>query len=118
MPLKIRRTTRTRPRRAKPRVWNRRDPETPTDAVYVGRPTKWGNPFTVAEHGRGKCIQKFIAWVLHPDQRALCMDARRELQGRHLVCWCAPRECHADIWLIIANVPDFDMFLIGYNYEP
>ena len=37
-------------------------------------------------------------------------DAKRRLQealrGKDLVCWCAPKRCHADILLKYANEED------------
>lgn len=83
------------------KVWNRRDPNTPADAVYVGRPTKWGNPFVIGKDGsREDVIQQYRDFVLTDD---LFMDAKEELAGKDLVCWCAPKPCHADILLEIAN---------------
>lgn len=90
-----------------PRVWNRADPMRPRDAVYVGRPTKWGNPFSIGRdnngdyHSRDQVIELYRKWLLaHPER---VFVARHELRGKHLVCWCAPRPCHADILLQIAN---------------
>lgn len=70
--------------------------------VYVGRPSPWGNPFTVAQHGRGTAIQQFERWVRQPEQKELRNRARRELPGMVLGCWCAPRPCHAATWIQIA----------------
>lgn len=85
-----------------PRVWNRRDPNCPEDAVYVGRPSKWGNPFVVGPDGtRDEVIHQYevmLQFTAH-----LMREAKRELRGKHLVCWCAPLPCHADILLRIAN---------------
>jgi hypothetical protein len=68
-------------------------------AVYVGRPTKWGNPFVIGRDGtREQVIAKYAAWV--EDQ---AHEVRTELRGKDLVCWCAPAACHADILLEIAN---------------
>jgi hypothetical protein len=33
-------------------------------------------------------------------------DARRDLAGKHLICWCAPAACHADVLREIANRAD------------
>lgn len=72
------------------------------DAVYVGRPTKWGNPFEIGKDGtREEVIAKHRAWLLGEDR--LMRQAREELRGMNLVCWCAPRACHADLLLEIAN---------------
>lgn len=81
-----------------PRVWNKRE-EYPVDATYVGRPTKWGNPFVIGQHGtRVEVIAKYRAHVANRHT-----EIRRELRGKDLVCWCAPLPCHADVLLEIAN---------------
>lgn len=84
------------------RVWNKASAEPPEDAVYVGRPTKWGNPFVIGEDGtREEVLEKYMRWLGgRPD---LIRDVREELQGKDLVCWCAPEPCHADVLLAIAN---------------
>ena len=70
-------------------------------ALYVGRPTKWGNPFSIPHHGdRATVIAKHRAWLLlQPD----LMAALPELRGKDLACWCAPQPCHADTLLQLAN---------------
>jgi hypothetical protein len=30
-------------------------------------------------------------------------DIKRELKGKDLICFCAPKPCHADVLLEIAN---------------
>lgn len=89
-----------------PRVWNRRDPAAPLDAVYIGRGSKWGNPHKVGHctrcarhHSRNEAITLFVLSVTP----ALEAAARRELRGRHLVCFCAPLSCHGEFWLAVAN---------------
>jgi hypothetical protein len=82
-----------------PRVWNKRDRNVPRDAVYVGRPTKWGNPYAIGPHGtRAQVIERYRRWLLS----RLDLDPK-ELRGKHLVCWCAPLPCHADVLLETAN---------------
>lgn len=85
-----------------PRVLNYRRVGKPIGARYVGRPTKFGNPFTVGRDGtRADVIAKFEAHILaQPD---LVQQIRNELRGKDLVCWCAPSPCHADVLLRIAN---------------
>lgn len=82
-----------------PKVVSRRGRRVNPGAVYVGRPSKWGNPF---RGERREVIRKYEAWLLteRPD---LVAAARQELRGRDLECWCAPRPCHADILLRVAN---------------
>lgn len=85
-----------------PRVWSRRRPtEIPVGAVYVGRPTKWGNPFVIGRDGtREEVIAKYRDWT---QRGGIAADARAELRGKDLVCWCAPAACHADVLLELAN---------------
>ena len=74
-------------------------------AVYVGRPSIWGNPFVLGRDGdRKEVIRKYIAWL--NTQPALKQRARRELAGKNLICWCAPLACHADVLLRVANTKE------------
>lgn len=68
----------------------------PAGSVYVGRPTKYGNPC--------QTLAGFRLWVMQPAQKWLREAAKQELRGKDLLCWCAEgAACHADIWLEIAN---------------
>lgn len=83
-----------------PKVYNKRDKHIPSGAVYVGRPTKWGNPYRISRHStRQNVIDAYRMHVARP--RAA--EIRAELRGKDLVCWCAPLPCHADVLLEIAN---------------
>ena len=70
--------------------------------VYVGRPSKWGNPFVTGRDGtREEVIAKHEKWFL--SQPELVAEAKRELRGKVLGCWCAPLACHADVLARVAN---------------
>lgn len=92
-----------------PRVWNKRAQDVPMEAVYVGRPTKFGNPFshlpsTLAAYRvatRDEAVDAFERWLV--EQPGLVAAVRRELRGRDLVCWCAPARCHAEVLVRVAN---------------
>jgi hypothetical protein len=85
-----------------PRVWNKRAPKYPALAVYIGRPTKWGNPFAIGpDESRKQVVAKYRAWLLANE--ALVTAAKTELRGKHLLCWCAPESCHGDVLLTVAN---------------
>lgn len=81
----------------------------PSDAVYVGRPTKFGNPFIVGQDGaQGECVNLYADWINRPEQSDLREAARKELRGKDLVCWCKqhpddPTPCHAEPLMEIAN---------------
>ena len=101
----------------------------PPGAVYVGRPTRWGNPFTVAGareagyHGtdaelRSMCVAQYRTWLAGTDlgdqDRYLSGERLYDrievrvraylLAGRDLACWCPlDQPCHADVLLEFAN---------------
>lgn len=63
--------------------------------VYIGRPSKWGNPYTIGKDGtREEVIEKYRKWLHnHPTLRGQA----GELVGKRLGCWCAPCACHGDV---------------------
>jgi Domain of unknown function (DUF4326) len=87
----------------------------PEGAVYVGRPTKWGNPYRVWD-GRTmppngyveplRVVEAYRNLVEDPDltDESFRDEIRRELRGKDLACWCPlDKPCHADVLLEIAN---------------
>lgn len=68
--------------------------------VYIGRPSKWGNPFVVGPHTREEAISKYEEWIQTQDW--LLKDIH-ELKGKILGCFCKPKSCHGDILAEIAN---------------
>lgn len=74
----------------------------PTNAVLIGRPSKWGNPFHIGRHGtREQVIEKYERWVR--SQPDLMAAIKQELGGKDLVCYCKPAACHGDVLYQIAN---------------
>ncbi len=72
--------------------------------VYVGRPGPFGNPFVLGKDGnREEVIAKYRAFVNEPQQFNFVQRLKRELRGKTLGCWCAPKACHGDVLLEIAN---------------
>lgn len=93
-----------------PQVFNKHHRNTPEEAVYIGRPSKWGNMFThlgttnladVKVATRQEAVQRYEQYLLSQPQ--LLAAAREELKGRHLECWCAPSLCHGHILIKHAN---------------
>ena len=92
----------------------------PPTAIYVGRPTKWGNPFTVQkareagyQDPHAKAVHAYRLWLagdpdftsdVHRNQRLAILRDIHELRGKDLSCWCrAEQKCHADVLLEMAN---------------
>lgn len=70
--------------------------------VYIGRPSKWGNPFRLNDESeRDVVLSKYSEWL--KTQPELVAAAKKELRGKVLGCWCAPRKCHGDVLAKIAN---------------
>lgn len=78
----------------------------PKNTVYVGRGSKWGNPFTVEQYGREKAVQMYRDYIGHPNS-PLEFEPHEieELRGKNLACWCREDQlCHADVLLGLANI--------------
>jgi hypothetical protein len=90
----------------KPRVISKRTGEcSGRQVIYIGRPSKWGNPFVIGKDGtRAEVIAKYKEWFLK--QPSLVQQAKKELRGKDLMCYCAPEPCHGDTLLEIANVAE------------
>lgn len=78
--------------------------DTNEEFLYIGRPSKWGNPFTHLENSlaefkvsnREEAIKKYEEWITKGDGKHL-LDDLHELKGLTLGCWCYPKSCHGDI---------------------
>jgi hypothetical protein len=69
--------------------------------VFIGRPSKWGNPFKIGEdYTRQEAIDKHAEWIMH---QAELLRQIGELKGKILGCYCKPEICHGDILLKLAN---------------
>ena len=69
--------------------------------VYIGRPSKWGNPFSIGKDGtREEVILKYLKWLKNQPE---LIAALPELKGKRLGCWCAPKACHGDMLAKLAN---------------
>jgi len=72
--------------------------------IYIGRPSKWGNPFshkedTIAKYKvntREVSIEAFRKWITEGEGMYLLNDLH-ELDGKILGCWCKPKSCHGDV---------------------
>lgn len=85
----------------------------PEGAVIVDRTSRWGNPHTVAEHGRDGAValhreQLMAGTLVYRGRTVTLADVRRALRGRDLVCACGLEEvCHADTLGEAANGSDW-----------
>ncbi|MFW0772481.1 DUF4326 domain-containing protein [Paenarthrobacter nitroguajacolicus] len=90
----------------------------PDNTVYVGRPSKWSNPFKVGAQGFqfddgsavfyrsrfGASAATVVELFRKHEAPKLWQAARTELKGKNLACWCPlDQPCHADVLLELAN---------------
>lgn len=90
----------------------------PENTVYVGRGSRWGNPYRIGIDGTAdECVRKYandITPYRHHGEKSTMEnlflsilnieDIRCELRGKNLACWCAlDQPCHADVLLKLAN---------------
>lgn len=83
----------------RPEVLNKHKSGVPAGAVYVGRGSPWGNPFVMRDFSgteRDRVCDRFETETLPTLDLA-------PLRGKDLVCFCAPKRCHADALLREAN---------------
>jgi len=65
--------------------------------VYIGRGSKWGNPFVIGKDGdRAEVIAKYEYYLLQNDR---LLNDLHELEGKRLGCYCSPKACHGDVLL-------------------
>ncbi len=77
--------------------------------VYIGRPSRWGNPCELVTRVNGKirrvtrrvALKRYAKHLLENPE--LIVWARRVLVGKTLGCWCDPKPCHGHILAAIVR---------------
>lgn len=97
--------------------------KTPANTIYVGRPSKFGNPFLVSksdDYSTIRCVLAFkecltnnsMVYVHFDELEATTQYNRfkymseniKTLKGKNLSCFCKEgNPCHADVLLDLAN---------------
>jgi len=72
---------------------------TSTYDVYIGRGSKWGNPFVMkSEADRERVIEQFRKYLWEQIKAGvITKDELRALDGKRLGCFCKPKACHGDV---------------------
>ncbi len=69
--------------------------------VYIGRGSKWGNPFKIGKDGtREEVIKKYRSYLLNDKYLISCLP---EIKNKVLGCYCKPLPCHGDILIEICD---------------
>lgn len=62
---------------------------------YIGRGSKWGNPFIMGKDGdRTDVIRKYYFYLRDNVELRSQLE---ELRGKQLGCYCAPKACHGEV---------------------
>lgn len=64
--------------------------------TYIGRGSKWGNPFVMrnkSKHERDRVCDAYEAWFKTQPE---LVNSLSELIGKRLGCYCKPERCHGD----------------------
>jgi hypothetical protein len=77
--------------------------------IYIGRTARggyktsiWHNPFKVGRDGRRQEVMaKYERYLLEDRPDLMCRLP--ELRGKVLGCWCAPKPCHGNVLLRLAD---------------
>lgn len=70
--------------------------------IYIGRGSKWGNPFEIGKDGtREEVIEKYRTYLLNKPE---LLKALPELRGKTLGCFCKPKPCHGDILVELLDI--------------
>lgn len=71
----------------------------PEGAVFIGRPSRWGNPYPLKrEEERGATLERYRRWLWNEvDSGRLPLEDLAALDGQDLACYCAPHPCHGDV---------------------
>jgi hypothetical protein len=63
--------------------------------VFIGRPSKWGNPFFIGKDGtREEVLKKYKEYIVNKPE---LLKQLPELKGKVLGCYCKPLPCHGDV---------------------
>lgn len=88
-----------------PKVYNKnKDENIPADAIYIGRPSIYGNPYVIGKDGsRSQVIEKYRKYIeTHKDKESII----HSLKDKDLVCFCSPMPCHGDVLLELCKNTD------------
>ena len=96
-------------------ILNKRFDVIPKGAVYIGRPSPWGNPYTHLSNNNSRVPTTQV------ESRDVAVRAFREYAvsrsgvqpdwlgplryATALVCWCSPKSCHGQVLMELMRAP-------------
>lgn len=72
-------------------------------SVYIGRPSKWGNPYPMRqERWRDQVCDQYEVYIATRLINGEITDEDfREFDGKNLLCFCKPKRCHGDTLVML-----------------
>ena len=69
--------------------------------VYIGRGSVWGNPYVMKDQShkeRVRVITEYRTYLWEQIRLGkVTLEMLKELDGKRLGCFCAPKACHGDV---------------------
>ena len=86
-------------------VLNKYKDQIPIEAIYIGRGTKYGNPFPIGDTcTREESVEKYKRYIKNQIKLGhITLEDLAHLHNKDLVCFCAPKKCHGDVLEILAT---------------
>jgi hypothetical protein len=79
-------------------VLNKHKSGHPIGAVYIGRGSKWGNPFVIGTMTRDEVCEAYRRYLKSKLLAGTITDFDLlYLHDKDLVCFCKPAKCHGDV---------------------
>lgn len=80
-------------------VLNKYKSDIPEGSVYIGRGSMWGNPYVMeTPEDRDWAIDQYEAYLIDQISKgSITIKDLLSLEGKDLVCFCAPKRCHGDV---------------------
>jgi len=97
--------------------------------IYIGRGSKFGNPFIIGEDGNREevCYKHGLwleRWILYKDEITIkgynnkrVIESLHELEDKILVCFCKPLQCHGDILIDLLILSKLNVNISNSNTE-
>lgn len=78
--------------------------------VYIGRPSKWGNPYRAGIDGtKTEVLALYKQHVLSTPE---LLNSLNELEGKTLACWCKPAKCHRDVLVELIDIMHRELLVV------
>jgi hypothetical protein len=69
--------------------------------IYIGRGSKWGNPYHIGKLTREEVIDKYREWIMTQPE---LLGSLHELKDKRLGCYCKPLACHGDVLVELLTI--------------